>query len=74
MIHRVSAFFSISIGGKIIGEWTDSRAKHLFLTDDFKVTICRADGEKIYLFSVSGKALSADQLSDTEVTITFEIA
>lgn len=63
---------SLSIGTKVIGEWTDSRARSLTLTDDFKVGIYGEDGERIYLFSVPGKELSGVQLSDTEVMITFE--
>jgi hypothetical protein len=63
---------SLSISGELIGEWTDSRAKTLSLTDDFKVAIHGANGEKLYLFSVPGKLLSCEQVSDTEVTITFE--
>ena len=63
---------SLSMGGELIGEWADSRAKMLSLTDDCKVVIHGADGERLYLFSVPGKLLSCEQVSDTEVTITFE--
>ena len=64
---------SLSTGREVIGEWTDSSAKTLSLTDDYKVAIHGADGNLLYLFSVPGKPLSAEQVSDTEVTITFEI-
>ena len=64
---------SLSMGEKLIGEWTDSRAKVLSLTDENKIGIHGADGEHLYLFSVPGKPLSGEQASDTEVTITFEI-
>ena len=64
---------SLSMGDKLIGEWTDSRAKTLRLTDDSKVSICRAGGNQLYLFSVPGKPLEGEQVSDTEVTITFEM-
>ena len=63
---------SLSMGGEIIGEWTDSRAKTLSLTDEGKVTIQGVAGEQLYLFSVPGRLLSCEQVSDTEVTITFE--
>ena len=63
---------SLSIDGEVIGEWTDSRARILSLTDDCKVAIKGADSEQLYLFSVPGKTLSAEQLSDTEMAITFE--
>jgi len=64
---------SLSMGREVIGEWTDSRTRMLSLTDDNKVEICGADGEQLYLFSVPGRILSAEQVSDTEVTITFEM-
>jgi len=64
---------SLSIGERVIGEWTDHRARGLLLTEDLKVAICGSDGEKIYLFSVPGKVLSGDQSSEGEVTLTFEI-
>ena len=63
---------SLSMGRELIGEWTDSRAKTLSLTDDGKVVIHGADGEPLYLFSVPGRQLSCEQVSDTEVAITFE--
>ena len=65
---------SLSMGGNLIGEWTDSRARRLSLTKDFKVSICAEDGERLYLFSVPGKALSGEQLSDVEVKIGFEMS
>ena len=64
---------SLSMGREVIGEWTDSRAKTLSLTDDCKVAIQGADGKQLYLFSVPGKLLSGEQVSDTEVTINFEL-
>jgi hypothetical protein len=63
---------SLFMGGELIGEWTDSRAQTLSLTDEGKVAIQGATGEPLYLFSVPGKLLSCEQVSDTEVTITFE--
>ena len=64
---------SLSMGREVIGEWTDSRVKTLSLTDDYKVGIHGADGDLLYLFSVPGNPISAEQLLDTEVTITFEL-
>lgn len=51
---------SLSMGGNLIGEWTDSRARTLCLTNDFKVAICAEDGGR-------------SQLSDAEVKIDFEM-
>ena len=39
---------SLSMGREVIGEWTDSRARTLPLTDDYKVTIHGADGDLLY--------------------------
>lgn len=64
---------SLSRGSKLIGEWTDSRARTLSLRKDFKVAICGERGEKMYLFSVPGRALSGEQSSETEVTVTFQM-
>ena len=64
---------SLSMGENVIGEWTDNRARRLLLTEDLKVAICGADGNRIYLFSVPGKTISGEQLSETEVVITFEM-
>jgi hypothetical protein len=64
---------SLSMGGHLIGEWTDSRARTLSLTNDFKVAICAENGERLYHFTVPGRTLSGDQLSDAEVLISFEM-
>jgi hypothetical protein len=64
---------SLSMGGNLIGEWTDSRARMLSLTNDFKVAICTEDGERLYLFSVPGRILSGEQLSYAEVKLDFEM-
>ncbi len=64
---------SLSMGGSVIGEWTDSRARMLSKTDDGKVRIHGADGEPLYLFSLPGEMVSAEQVSNTEVTLTSEV-
>ena len=64
---------SLSMGERVLGEWTDNRVTRLLLTDDLKVSICGGDGNRIYLFSVPGKRISGEQLSETEVVITFEM-
>ena len=63
---------SLSMGGEVIGEWADSRARTLALTDEGKVAIEGSAGKPLYLFSVPGKLLSCEQVSDTEVAVTFE--
>lgn len=62
---------SLSIGKRVIGQWTDSRAASVLLTDDLKVAICGPSGNRLYLFSVPGETLSGRQVSDTEVLVTF---
>ena len=64
---------SLSMGENVIGEWTDNRVRRLLLTEDLKVAICGEDGNRIYLFSVPGKTISGEQLSENEVMITFEM-
>lgn len=64
---------SLSMGGNLMGEWTDSRARTLSLTNDFKIGICAEDGERLYLFSVPGRTLSGEQLSNVEVKLDFEM-
>ena len=64
---------SLSVGGELVGEWTDSRARLLSMTEDYKVRVHGTDGELLYLLSVSGKPVAGEELSDTEVGITFEL-
>ena len=64
---------SLSLGGELIGEWSDSRARMLSLTEDCKVRIHGADSELLYLFSVPGKVVAGEEVSDGEVAITFEL-
>jgi hypothetical protein len=64
---------SLSIGEHVIGQWTDSRAASVLLTEDLKVAVCGSTGDRLYLFRVPGEALAGRQVSDTEVLITFRI-
>ena len=64
---------SLSMGTELLGEWTDSRAKMLSVTDDYKIGIHGEDGELLYIFSVPGKLLSGEQVSNKEICITFEM-
>lgn len=64
---------SLSLEGRLIGEWTDSRAKTLSLTGDLKVSVCGGSDDQLFLFSVPGKPLSGEQLSPIEVRVTFEM-
>lgn len=64
---------SLSLGTQLIGEWTDSRAKTLALTEDYKARVLGAGGEQLYLLSAPGQVLSGEVISDTEVCLTFEL-
>ena len=64
---------SLAMGSRLVGEWTDSRAKALDLSDDYKVRVLGADGEMLYLFSAPGRTISAELMSETEVAISFEL-
>jgi hypothetical protein len=64
---------SLSIGEHVIGQWTDSRAASVLLTQDLQVAVCSPTGDQLYLFSVPGEPLSGRQISATQVLITFSI-
>jgi len=73
MIRDGTQGISLSMGSQLLGEWTDSRARTLSLTSEFKVAICAENGERLYHFTVPGRTLSGEQLSDGEVLISFEM-
>ena len=73
VIRDGSNGISLSIGDDLLGEWTDSRANRLSLTNDLKVTILSGNGEKLYLFGVPGKPIMGEQLSENEVAISFNM-
>jgi len=64
---------SLSMGRQLLGEWTDSRAKTLSVTEDHKAKVHGDGGAQLYLVSAPGKVLSSEVVSETEVAITFEI-
>ena len=73
VIRDGTSGISLSVGGELIGEWTDSRARLLSLTEDYKVRVHGADGESLYLLSAPGEAVAGEEVSDKEVSITFEL-
>ena len=73
VVREGTSGISLSLGGELIGEWTDSRARMLSLTDDYKVGIHGADGEPLYLFSAPGRVVAGEKLSDKEAAVTIEI-
>lgn len=61
---------SLSVNDKVFGEWTDSGARSLTLTSEYKVGVCGRGGNSRYMLSMPETPLCAKQLSDTEVTVT----
>ena len=64
---------SLTIGGEIVGEWTDSGAKSLSLDDDCNVVIYGKEGGARCLLIMPGKAVGGEELSETEVAVTVQI-
>jgi len=60
---------SIAMPDRLVGEWTDSGAKSLAVTDENGIRICGRDGAQRYLLTMPGTPLRGQQLSDIEATI-----
>lgn len=60
---------SIAMPNRLVGEWTDSGAMSLSVTDDYNIQIYGKDGGERYLLTMPGKPLRGEQLSDTEAVI-----
>lgn len=60
---------SIAMPDRLVGEWTDSGASSLAVTDEYKISICGKGGAHRYLLTMPGRPLRGEQLSDTEATI-----
>ena len=60
---------SIAMPNRLVGEWTDSGAGSLTVTDDYNIRIYSKDGAHRYLLSMPGKPLRGEQLSETEAVI-----
>lgn len=60
---------SIAMPNRLVGEWTDSGAGSLTVTDECGIRICGRDGGQRYLLTMPGKPLRGEQLSETEAVI-----
>jgi len=60
---------SMAMPDRLIGEWTDSGASLLAVTDEYGVRICGSDGVQRYLLTMPGVPLRDQQVSDTEAAI-----
>ena len=64
---------SIAMPDQLVGEWTDSGARSLSVTDEHGVRICGKDGAQRYLLTMPGTPLDGQRLSDTEATIVVRL-
>jgi hypothetical protein len=64
---------SLTIGEKIVGEWTDSRAESLVLTQDYRISIYGIRNRLLYNLVMPGTLLGGEQISDKEVAVTLQI-
>lgn len=64
---------SLTMPDKLLGEWTDSGAEALTVTDEFAVRILGCDGAHRYLLTMPGTPLSCQQLSATEACVVIRI-
>ena len=64
---------SLSMGYDIVGEWTDSRARSLELAQDYKVMVCRANGDALYAIIAPERVIDGEQISDTQVSLILEL-
>lgn len=60
---------SIAMPNRLVGEWTDSGAGSLAVTDEFGIRIYDKHGDQRYLLTMPGKPLRGEQLSETEAVI-----
>ncbi len=60
---------SIAMPNRLVGEWTDSGAGSLTVTDEYGIRIYGKDGAQRYLLTMPGKPLRGEQLSETEAVI-----
>ena len=64
---------SIAMPERLVGEWTDSGACALKLTDEFALFILGKDGVQRYLLSMPGTPIQGEQLSATEAVIVVSL-
>ncbi|HIE16782.1 MAG TPA: hypothetical protein EYP71_01115 [Dehalococcoidia bacterium] len=60
---------SIVMPDRLVGEWTDSGAGSLMLTDEYNIRVFSKDGTHRYLLTMPGKPIRGEQLSDTEALV-----
>jgi len=68
-IRDGSQGISIAMPDELLGEWPDSGASSLAITDEYKVRIFGEGGVQRYLLIMPGIPVPGEQLSDTEAVI-----
>ena len=64
---------SMAAPDKILGEWQDSGAVSLAVTDDYAISICGKEGKHRYKLSMPGTPIKAECLSAMEAVIVVQI-
>ena len=64
---------SIAMPDRLIGEWADSEAISLSITDEYNIYICGQDGVQRYLLTMPGTPIRGEQLSHTEAVIAIRL-
>jgi len=64
---------SVAMPERLLGEWTDSGASSLKLTDEYALIILGKDGVQRYLLNMPGIPVRGEQLSATEAVIVIGI-
>ena len=64
---------SLALPDKLIGEWTDSGAGALTVTEEMQVRIISRDGSQRYLLSMPGIPIRTENISENEATIVVRL-
>jgi len=64
---------SITMPDQLVGEWTDSGAASLAITEQYAASICGKDGAQRYMLTMPGTPVQGQQISDTEATIVVRL-
>ncbi len=73
MIRDGTHGISMCAPDKILGEWQDSGAVSLAVTEDHAVSICGKDGRHRYMLTLPGTPVKGELVSATEATVTVKI-
>lgn len=73
MIRDGTHGISMCAPDKILGEWQDSGAVSLALTENYGVSICGKNGKHRYLLTLPGTPVKGELVSDTEALVTVRV-